>query len=491
MICPEFPDTFWSFKYALKFIHKKASSPPLGLATVAAMLPADWKIRITDMNIKKLTDRDIQWADMIFISAMNAQQTSVSQVLSKCKSFSKTIVAGGPLFTGEWDKFPEIDHFVLNEAEITLPEFLRDLQNQEVKKIYSTQRFADITQTPMPRWDLIKINDYDSICIQFSRGCPFNCDFCNVTALLGHKPRTKSVAQIIKELDYIYYDLGWRRNIFFVDDNFICNKQKVKDEILPAIIAWRKNKVGCNFITEASINLSDDQELMRLMSKAGFVSVFVGVETPEEDSLTECNKKQNTKRNLIESIRSIQNNGLQVMGGFIVGFDNDKPSIFKKQIDFIQQSGIVTAMVGILQAPYGTELYARLEKEGRILQSMSGNNTDGSTNIIPQMGIEKLNAGYAQILHEIYDAKNFYHRIRTCLKNWKPSIKTVNIEWQEVFALFKSIWLLGITGKERLEYWKLFFWSLIKYPKKFPQAITFSIYGYHFRRIIQQNDILK
>ncbi len=202
----------------------------------------------------------------------------------------------------------------------------------------------------------------NSMSIQFSRGCPFSCDFCNITALLGHRPRTKTAQQILAELDAIYA-AGWRRNIFFVDDNFIGNKRVLKESVLPALIEWRKGKVGCQFITEASINLADDTELMELMNKAGFVSVFVGIETPSEEGLAECHKAQNKGRNLVESVKRLQRNGLQVMGGFIVGFDSDTPSIFQRQIDFIQQSGIVTAMVGLLQAPYGTELYSRLKRK--------------------------------------------------------------------------------------------------------------------------------
>lgn len=486
MLYPEFPDTFWSFKHALKFIHKKASSPPLGLATVAAMLPQEWSIRLIDVNTKTLKNSDILWADMVFISAMVVQRKSAIEIIKQCKALGTKVVAGGPLFTGEYERFPEVDYFVLNEAEITLPRFLEDLQNGNPQRIYKTDDYCDLSLTPVPQWDLIDINKYDSMSIQFSRGCPFNCDFCNVTALLGHKPRIKSKEQILNELNAIY-ELGWRRNIFFVDDNFIGNKKVLKQEILPALIEWRKDKKGCLFITEASINLADDEELMNLMVKAGFISVFIGIETPDDSSLMECNKSQNRNRNLIESIKVLQNKGLQVMAGFIVGFDNDTPSIFQRQIEFIQKSGIVTAMVGLLQAPYGTRLYERMKNEGRLQDEMTGDNADGTTNIIPKMDASLLKKGYEQIMNQIYSPKLFYERVRQFLIEYNPIHINVHIEIREIGALFRSIYLLGIKGVERKYYWKLFFWTLYKCPQKFPLAITFSIYGYHFRQVNERN----
>jgi radical SAM superfamily enzyme YgiQ (UPF0313 family) len=482
LVYPEFPDTFWSFKHALKFIDKKASSPPLGLVTIAAMLPQEWNKKLVDINVTALTDQDITWADMVFISAMVVQRASVIEIIQRVKEFGKAIVAGGPLFTGEWEKFPEVNYFVLNEGEITLPQFLADLSTGSMKRVYATEAYADISTTPVPMWELIDIKKYDSLSIQYSRGCPFNCDFCNVTALLGHRPRTKDAVQIIAELDKMY-SMGWRRNIFFVDDNFICNKHQIKEEILPALIEWRKNKVGFNFITEASINLADDPDLMRMMSDAGFISVFVGVETPDERSLKECHKGQNTHRDLIGSIHRLQQYGLQVMGGFIVGFDSDTSTIFQRQVEFIQKSGIVTAMVGILQAPFGTELYRRLKEEGRLVDEMTGDNADGSTNIIPKMGIEQLTEGYRQIIEEIYSPKFFYQRVKTFLDNYEPPKAQVHIEFGEIAAFFRSIWYMGVIGKERQEYWRLFFRTLLKYPRKFAMAITLSIYGFHFMHL--------
>jgi radical SAM superfamily enzyme YgiQ (UPF0313 family) len=484
LVYPEFPDTFWSFKHALRFVLKKASSPPLGLITIAAMLPSEWNKRLVDLNIENLRQKDLQWADMVFVSAMVVQRESTFDVIHRAKLEGKTVVAGGPIFTGEWERFPEVDHFVLNEGEITLPQFIKDLAEGCPQRVYASQEFADVSQTPVPMWELVKTQNYDSLSIQYSRGCPFNCDFCNVTALLGHRPRTKSAQQIIAELDKMY-QLGWRRNIFFVDDNFIGNRRQIKEEILPALIKWREGKTGCNFITEASINLADDPELMRMMTAAGFNSVFVGIETPDENSLKECNKGQNTRRSLIDSVHTLQRNGLQVMGGFIVGFDNDTPSIFQRQIEFIQKSGIVTAMVGMLQAPYGTRLYQRMEDEGRLTDMMTGDNADGSTNIVPKMGLETLKDGYRNLMNEIYGSKKFYERVKTCIEFYNPVSAPVKIRFEEIFAFFRSMWLIGILGPDRKEYWNLFFWTLFNYPKKFALAITFSIYGHHFRTVFE------
>jgi radical SAM superfamily enzyme YgiQ (UPF0313 family) len=482
LVYPQFPDTFWSFKHALPFIHKKASSPPLGLLTVAAMLPSTWDKKMVDMNVQALLEQDLAWADMVMISAMTVQRQSTQDVIARVRKAGKTIIAGGPLFTMEPDAFPEIDHLILNEAEITLPQFLSDLGRGSPQRVYQTDAFADITTTPVPLWELADLRQYDSLSLQFTRGCPFNCEFCNVTALLGHRMRLKTTPQLIAELDKIY-SLGWRRSIFIVDDNFIGNKRALKQEVLPAMIEWRKGKKGCLFITEASINLSDDDELIKMMVEAGFTQVFVGIETPNDLSLAECSKSQNRNRDLVSSVRKLHQRGLQVMGGFIVGFDNDDETIFERMIEFIQKSGIVTAMVGLLQAPIGTQLYQRMLREGRIRDNYSGDNVDGETNIIPKMELDTLKAGYRKILDSIYSAKGFYQRVRTFLKDYKPVHKPVTLQWEEIAAFLSSIVKIGIKGDERRQYWKLFFWTLFHYPRKFPLAITFAIYGYHFRKV--------
>jgi radical SAM superfamily enzyme YgiQ (UPF0313 family) len=482
MVYPEFPDTFWGFKHAVSFVGRKAANPPLGLVTIAAMLPSRWNKKLIDLNVEKLKQADLAWAGYVFISAMDVQRESAKKLIHQCKVMNKLIVAGGPLFTQEYEKYEGVDYFILNEGEITLPQFIKDLEEGHPQRFYMTDEYADIRETPIPLWELIDLGKYDSMNIQFSRGCPFNCEFCNVTALLGHRPRTKTKEQIIAELEKLY-QLGWRRNIFFVDDNFIGNKKVLKEEVLPAIINWRKDKKGCLFTTEASINLADDQELMGMMVEAGFTNVFVGIETPDEVSLTECHKTQNKNRDLVQSVKKLQRAGLQVMGGFIVGFDSDTSTIFQRQVDFIQESGIVTAMVGLLQAPAGTILYQRMKEEGRLLREMTGDNADGTTNIIPKMDVDLLKEGYLDILAQIYSPKLFYQRVKTFLKEYHPRRATVTLELDEILAFARSILLLGIMGRERKQYWDLFFWTLSHFPEKFPLAITMSIYGYHFRRV--------
>ncbi len=482
MVYPEFPDTFWSFKHALKFVRKKAGAPPLGLLTVAAMLPPAWEKRLVDLNVTSLTDEAVRWADYVFLSAMVVQRESARLVIERCKKLGARVVAGGPLFTMEHEKFPDVDHFILNEAELTLPPFLRDLELGRPERVYASSEYPDIHQTPIPLWSLANLKYYDTVSIQFSRGCPFDCDFCNVTALLGHMPRTKTADQIIAELDSLYA-MGWRKSIFFVDDNFIGNKKHIKTKVLPALIEWRRGKSGMPFSTEASINLADDRVLLGQMVEAGFDTVFVGIETPSADGLAECNKNQNEGRDLVESVKRLQRAGLQVQGGFIVGFDSDPASIFQQQIDFIQKSGIVTAMVGLLQAPLGTRLHERMRLEGRLIKEFSGDNVDGSTNIVPRMGLESLREGYARILSQIYAPKLFYERVRTFLREYHPPKVRLQLEPQYVLALWRSIYQLGIRGVERVQYWRLFFWTLFRRPRLFPVAITLAIYGYHFRQV--------
>jgi radical SAM superfamily enzyme YgiQ (UPF0313 family) len=486
LIYPKFPDTFWSFKYALNFIHKKAANPPLGLLTVAAMLPDDFQRRLVDVNVACLTDDDLAWADMAFIGAMAVQRDSAKQIIARCKQNGLKVIAGGPLFTAESDAFKEVDHFVLDEAELTLPCFLEDLKNGRPEKIYKAAGFCDLHHTPIPSWGLIRMKEYASMSIQFSRGCPFNCDFCSVTALFGHRPRLKTSQQVLAELDSIYA-AGWRGNIFFVDDNFIGNKQYLKTRLLPALIEWRRDKKGCVFYTEASINLADDPELLDLMVKAGFDSVFIGIESTDEDSLTECRKNQNKNRDLLQNVKIIQHSGLQVTGGFIVGFDSDTPSTFQRQIEFIQKSGIVTAMVGMLQAPPGTRLYDRLRTENRLVSQFSGDNVDGTTNIIPQMGLDRLLDGYRSIMKQIYSPNNFYRRVRNFLSELRAPEFKIPLDFQRALAFFQSGFRLGFLGKERLQYWHLLFWTLIRKPTLVPLAVTLAICGYHYRRICERH----
>jgi len=490
LVYPQYPDTFWSFKHALKFISKKAAFPPLGLLTVAAMLPREWEKKLVDMNVENLNNRDIEWADYVFLSAMAVQRDSAKDVIKRCNQCGTRIVAGGPLFTTEYEVFNGIDHFILNEAEISLPPFIEDLKKGCAKPVYTADRWPDIETAPIPDWDLINMKKYVSMSVQYSRGCPFDCEFCDIVVLNGHKPRVKSRAQILSEFDALY-NRGWRGNIFIVDDNFIGNKRKLKEEILPATIEWMKLKrYPFAFFTEASINLSDDEELMRLMADANFNMVFVGIETPNEESLGECKKAQNMNRDLLASVKKLQNRGLQVQGGFIVGFDSDPNNIFESQINFIQKSGIVTAMVGILSALPGTKLHQRLKMENRLLGEVSGNNTDCSLNFIPKMNHEVLVEGYRGIVSNIYSPKHYYKRIKTFLAEYEPRhVNTNRPQLIHIRAFIRSMWVLGLKEKGRSNYWRFIAWVMIKQPRQLPISVNLAICGFHFRKVLESYNV--
>lgn len=484
LVYPETPSTFWSFKDALKFISKKSAEPPLGLITVAAMLPKDWEKKLIDLNVSKLTDEDLLWADYLFLSGMTVHVNSVKEIIKRCNQLGTKIVGGGPLFTTQHQDFLGIDHFVLNEAEITLPEFLRDLEAGTPKYLYTTNEFPEISLSQIPMWELLDMKKYASMSIQYSRGCPYDCEFCSITMLNGRKPRTKNKEQFLAELDRLYL-LGYRGSVSIVDDNFIGNKRKLKNEILPELINWQKEKkYPFHFITEVSINIADDDELIKMMVDAAINNVFIGIETPNNDSLAECGKTQNQNRSLITSVKKLQQHGMLVSAGFIIGFDHDPPDIFKQQIDFIRKSGIVNAMVGLLNAPPGTHLFKRLKQENRLLESWSGNNMDGSTNFIPKMNYKDLIAGYSKIVHTIYTPQEFYKRIKSFLNEYKvPSLKYRALTLTEIKAFIKLIWLIGVLEKGQRYFWTTFIYSLLKHPKKFPLAMTLTVYGYHFRRI--------
>ena len=486
-VYPCYPETFWSFSHALKFISKKACYPPLGLLTVAAMLPPEWDKRLVDMNVEPLSDEHLLWADYVFISAMAVQRDSVEEVLSRCRDLEVRTVAGGPLFSACHADFPHVDHLVLNEAELTLPLFLEDLEKGEARRLYTSEQWADLKDTPIPLWELIDIRKYAAMNIQYSRGCPFDCEFCDITALFGRKPRTKQTGRLLAELESLHL-CGWKGGVFLVDDNFIGDKRKLKREVLPALIDWMERRGRpFSFFTETSVDLADDLELMELMVRAGFEEVFVGIETPNEECLKETGKVQNRNRDLLASVRRIQHSGLQVQGGFIVGFDSDPATIFESHIRFIQESGIVTAMVGLLTALRGTRLYGRLVSEGRLLRETSGNNTGIGINFIPKMNPQLLVNGYRSIISTIYSPKQYYRRLMLFLREYRPARQgNFHLKLMHVRAIVASFVLLGIVGKERLQFWKLISWSLIRRPRLFPLAVTLAIYGYHFRKVAEK-----
>ena len=450
------------------------------------MLPRQWQKKLVDMNVRTLTDGDLKWADYVFVSAMSIQKESVETVIRRCNRLNVKVVAGGPLFTTGYDQFRGVDHFVLNEAEVTLPAFLKDLENGRAQHVYTGGEWPEIANSPIPLWELADMRRYNWMSVQYSRGCPFDCEFCDVVVLNGHKPRTKEKGQLLAELE-VLYNQGWRGGVFVVDDNFIGNKVKLKAAILPALTRWIEEKNHpFSFSTQASINLADDEELMQLMVRAGFDTVFVGIETPNDDSLLECGKHQNRNRNLIASVKKIHNHGLQVQGGFVIGFDSDPISIFKSQIDFIQKSGIVTAMVGLLNALPETKLYRRLKSENRLLKEWSGDNTDCSVNFIPKMNYETLVNGYREVINTIYSPKQYYERVKVFLKEYKPKRRGAFRPRLHILAgVIKSVWVLGIRDRGRKYFWKLLFFSLLKYPRSLAISMMFAVCGFHFRKVVE------
>ncbi len=456
--------------------------PPLGLLTVAAMLPPEWELKLVDLNVEKLKDEDLRRADYVLLGAMIVQKDSVREIMARCAAFGKTVIAGGPLFTTGHEEFPEIRHFVLGEAEEAMPQVVADMRNGQLQAIYRAPHRPDITRTPSPRWDLIKMRYYVTMSVQFSRGCPFDCEFCDIIVMNGRVPRTKTPAQLIAELDALR-ERGWKDMVFIVDDNFIGNKQRTKT-LLHALIEWRRrtrSRIG--FLTEASVNLADDPELCALMVEAGFKKVFVGIETPSVEALAECHKVQNRNRDLVASVKILQRAGLEVMGGFIVGFDSDQKDIFKRQFEFIQRSGVATAMVGLLTALPQTRLWQRLKTEGRLEVQSSGNNTDAALNFKPKLNRDFLQSGYRDLVRKLYEPGNYYRRIRTFLKSHRPRGPHRRLSRADFIAFLKSSWLLGVWHRGRVGYWRLFWGTLIRRPRQFPQAIELAILGYHFRRV--------
>ena len=482
LVSPAVPDTFWSFKHAIPFISKKAAYPPLGLLTVAAMLPRGWNLKLVDMNVSRLTDEDIDWADYVFLSAMIVQADSCRQVISRCDTRQKTVIAGGPLFSTGHDGFPQVKHFVVGEAEDIMPQLVADLSSGHLKPIYERQAKPDLAKTPVPRWDLINFKDYATMPVQLSRGCPFNCEFCDIIVMYGRQPRVKTPTQMIAELDSLL-DAGWKGPIFIVDDNFIGNKVKVR-ELLHELIAWRaRRSVAAAFTTEASLNIVDIPGLLDLMVQAGFKKVFVGIETADEDSLYECAKVQNTRRDIAAAVRTIQNSGIEVMGGFIVGFDNDKHTIFEQQRRFIQETGVVTAMVGLLTALPKTRLFQRLKEEGRILHESTGNNIDAVLNFIPKLDRDVLIEGYRSLVKHLYTPRVYYRRALTFLREYRPQGPRVPVTWTDLKAFIRSLWVLGVRTRGRREYWKYLTKSLLLHPRAFGEAVSIAILGHHFRQV--------
>jgi len=487
LVYPEFPDTYWSFRHALTFEGKKAAFPPLGLLTVSAMLPATWERRLVDMNVDELWPDDIEWADMVFVSAMIVQNESLEKVVDLCRSMNKKVVVGGPYVSTSSERLPEADHIFIGEAETTLPEFINDINLGIARKIYKADERPSLLNTPVPDLSLIDLEKYSAMNVQYSRGCPFQCEFCDIIEIYGRIPRTKSNEQMLAELDALK-SAGWRGLVFIVDDNFIGNKKNVR-LFMPDLIEWsRSNEQPFSFITEASVNLAEDDALLQQMEDAGFRRVFLGIETPVEDSLKEAQKGQNTRRDLLESVHKIQSYGMEVMAGFIVGFDSDPEDIFELQMKFIRESAIPLAMVGLLTALPDTQLWRRLEKEGRLLEVSSGNNTDCSINFVPKMDTTRLVEGYKSILRNIYGPREYYQRALDCLSRFHQNRieprKTSMLE--DLKAFYKIVMTLGIRDSERAAFWNYLYRVVRFYPRDFAHGLTLAAMGYHFRQITEK-----
>lgn len=486
LIYPEFPNTYWSFRHALSFEGKRSAFPPLGLLTVSAMLPDRWEQRLVDMNVRKLKDADINWADVVFMSAMLVQKDSLRSVVDMCKARGKRVVVGGPYVSTSAEHLPAADHIFIGEAETTLPEFLRDLEQGCARHTYKAAERPPLTLTPVPHFKLAELGKYSAMSVQYSRGCPFQCEFCDIIEIYGRVPRTKSNQQMLAELDALH-ELGWRGIVFIVDDNFIGNKRNVK-LLMPELIEWSERRGSpFSFITEASVNLAEDGSLLEMMRQANFRRVFLGIETPVEESLKEAQKGQNTRRDLLESVRKIQSYGMEVMAGFIVGFDTDPEDIFERQIKFIQESGIPLAMVGLLTALPDTQLWRRLEREGRLLEESTGNNTDGSLNFIPRMDTARLIEGYKSILRTIYSPTEYYRRALDCLSHMrmdKPEPRRSPFIG-DMAALLRVALALGVRDPARAEFWRYLRRALTTHHKNFAHAITLAAMGYHFRKLTE------
>ncbi len=490
LVYPEFPTTYWSFDHALPFIGKKASLPPLGLMTVAAMLPEGYEPRLVDLNVEPLRREDVEQADLVFISAMIVQKQSFDQVVRLCRELGKPVVAGGPYPISMHEQIEGVDHFVLDEAELTLPRFLSDLEQGRPQHLYRDAEKPDLTSTPPPRFDLIDITAYDSMPLQYSRGCPYACEFCDIIEMFGRRQRTKTPAQFLREMEEVYRS-GFRGSLFVVDDNFIGNRRKTK-ELLRAVIGWQREHASpFTLSTEASIDLAQDDELMDLMAQAGFTMVFVGIETPDEQTLAFTGKTQNLKAGILASVRKIQARGIEVTGGFIVGFDTDRPDIFDRQIAFVQEAGIPIAMVGLLMALPNTQLGRRLEKEGRLLlRQTTGNNTHTlRLNFVPRMPEQELIEGYKRVLATLYSPKHYFRRCSTLLGRLPARTRTSPlVNWQGIKALLLSIGKQAFSAYG-IHYLRLLLETLFIRPGYFPDAVALAIKGYHLFRIT--DEILK
>jgi radical SAM superfamily enzyme YgiQ (UPF0313 family) len=457
LIYPLFPQSFWSFEKALALAGKKSLIPPLGLITVAALLPTEWEFKLVDRNIRSITESEWEWAELVIISGMIVQKEDLLVQIKEAKSRGKRVAVGGPYPTSLPHEIETVgaDYLVLNEGEITLPMFVEAIAQGELTGKFTTNQFADVTQTPIPRYELLDLAAYDNMSVQFSRGCPFQCEFCDIIVLYGRKPRTKASAQLLGELERLY-ELGWRGNVFMVDDNFIGNKRNVKLMLADLKVWMQEKKYPFSFSTEASIDLANDPELIELMLDCNFSKVFVGLETPDEDSLTLTKKFQNTRKPLIESIETITEKGLQVMAGFIIGFDNEKSGAGDRIVEFVEQISIPLAMFSMLQALPDTALWHRLQKEKRLIDRGGNINQTTLINFVPTRPIEEIAREYVDSFWYLYDPEIYLDRaFRYFMRIGIPRHSRLKQPgWRNIRALGLLLWQQGIIRKTRAQFWR-------------------------------------
>ena len=492
LVNPEFPDTYWSFRHALPFEGKRSVFPPLALMTVSSLIPRSVERRLVDLNIESLKTSQLEWADMIFITGMLAQKESLHNVVQRAKKLGKQVVLGGPYVTSTIEELPHADHIFQGEAETTLPQFFVDLERGEAKRVYKAIDRPPMSISPPPDFDVVDLKRYSCMSVQYSRGCPFSCEFCDIIEIYGRVPRTKSNQQILGEFDELQRR-GWRGPLFIVDDNFIGNKKNVR-QLMPELVDWqRRHGHPFSLLTEASINLADDDELLNNMRDAGFRRVFLGIETPVEESLKEAQKTQN-RGNLLDSVKKIQSYGMEVMAGFIVGFDNDPEDIFERQIEFIRESAIPLAMVGMLNALPDTQLWKRLEREGRLLgEDATGNNTISTLNFVTKMDAAKLISGYQRIMKTIYKPREYYQRALDSLKRTTQlTVKPTPYNLlDEIKALFRLVVKLGVIDGERKEFWRFFIQALRNHHDRMTESLRLAAMGYHFRKLNDSYDVVE
>ena len=488
LVWPRFPSSFWSMDGILDLVPIKTDQPPLGLLTVAALCPKTWALRLIDRSFEELTDADIGWADLVMVSGMRVQREDIRETLLKARALGRRTVIGGPLASSEPDSMlPLADHVVVGEPDEVFPEIAADIEGGTAKRLYVIKDKPDVSKTPLPRFDLLKLGKYASMAVQFSRGCPFQCEFCDIITIYGRKPRTKSPSQLLAELEALYA-LGWREQVFIVDDNFIGN-HKLALELVQTLQQWQESH-GYPFLfyTEASIDLAQRPKLIEVMVKANFFYVFIGIESPSPQALTEAKKFQNLRKDPLESVRFIQSQGLWVTAGFIIGFDSDTGDVFDQQSDFIERAAIPWAMVGFLQAPPTTPLFERLLKEGRILMESTATSNFDPPNFRTLLPLPGLLAGFREMLLSLYDPSAFYDRCDRSLLQWKArkSQKPPEIPlWPKVGILIRSIIHQGVLSSYRKAYWKFLFRLHARWlfdPAKFSLGFAMLISGHHFIR---------